>query len=200
MLERQHAQLIAGVQELYRRTQSSGGWAGPRLEAENIDQPLTHRILEALGVLEPPEWEGTESVNKYLQGIEKQGQDENGWLYSDTASPSTQAAISPTSPMLTAFPQSTIMSKRQAKFHTGLASIGQTLSMPPPLMASLAYINPDLYTHTFQTQMPTPLDAFPSDEQLKMGLDRESGSIKDWSMSMDDPLGNSGGQEQWAAG
>lgn len=197
MLERQHAQLIAGLQELYRRTQSGGGWTGPRLEVENIDQPLTHKILEALGVLQPYELEGIESTNKNWQGFEEQGQDENGWIYSETGSPSTQAAISPTSCILTAFPQSTIMSKRRSRLQTSLASTAQTSSMAPPLTARLAYIQPELYSHTFPTQMPIPLDAFPSNEQIDMGLDRGSGSMMDWSLAMNDLIGNPGGQEQW---
>lgn len=201
MLERQHAQLIVGLQELYRRTQSGGGWTGPRLEVENLDRPLTHKILEALGVLQPDEWEGIESVNKHWQGVEKQGQDENGWMYSETASPSTQAAASPTSPILTAFPQSAMMLKRRWKLQTGLPSAAQTLLMPPPLTASFAYIKPELYSHTFPTQMPTTSDAFfPSDEQLNMGFDGGSGSMVDWSLAMDELLGNPGGQEQWATG
>ena len=198
MLERQHAQLIAGLQELYRRTQNGGGWTGPRLEVENLNQPLTHKILEALGVLQPDEWEGTRSMNSSWPGFEKQGQDENGWMYLETGSPSTQATVPPISPTPIAFPHSTIMSKRRSKVQASLAPTVQKLSMPPPLMADFGCIKPELNSHAFPTQMPTPSDAFPSNEQMDMDLERGSGSMIDWSFGMDDLFGNLGGQEQWA--
>lgn len=200
MLERQHAELIAGLQELYRRTQNGGGWSGPRLETENVDQPLTHKILEALGVLQPDEWKPTESVVNDWQGLEQQVQDESGWMYSETGSPSTQAASSLPSPTLTPFPQSTIMLKRRSKLQTTLAPPAQTLSMPPPFMPDFACIKPELYGHASPTQMPTPSDAFPSNEQVNMGLCRTSDSIMDWSFGMDGLFGGLGGQEQWPNG
>ena len=51
MLERQHAQLTAGLQELYRRTQTGDGRIGPRLEVEDHVQPLTQytRISRCAG-------------------------------------------------------------------------------------------------------------------------------------------------------
>lgn len=60
MLERQHTQLIAGLQELYRRTQYGQGGNGPRSEPINYGQPLTHNILEGLGVLQQDEWDDSE--------------------------------------------------------------------------------------------------------------------------------------------
>lgn len=200
MLERQHAQLIAGLQELYRRTQDGGGWTGPRLVIENHNQPLTHKILEALGVLHPDEWEDTGIVKGNWQVSGEQGQDENRWMFSGTSSPSSQPALSPISPTWTAFPQSEIMSKRRLKLQTSLAPTAQTLSMPPPLMASFACIKPELYNHTVSTQTPTPSDAFPSYEQMNTGLGRASCSTMDWSFGTDDLFGSLGGQEQLSQG
>ncbi|KAI9852552.1 MAG: hypothetical protein M1838_000420 [Thelocarpon superellum] len=51
MLEQQQAQLVAGVQELYRRTQDGTGWTGPPLPASDSGHPLTHALLERLGAL-----------------------------------------------------------------------------------------------------------------------------------------------------
>ncbi len=195
MLERQHAQLIAGLQKLYRRTQNGDGWTGPRLEDENHGQPLTHKILEALGVLQTDDWEDSESVVCPWQGFEQHGQD-NGLIYSETASPSTQAAFSPTSPTQTSFPQSTIMSKRRWKAQTGLAPVTQTLSMPPPLTTTFACVKPEPYNHAFPNQVPTLSDTVLSNEQMNMGLDRAAGSTIDWSFGMDDLFGNLGGPEQ----
>jgi hypothetical protein len=51
MLESQQAQLVAGLQELYRRTQSGQGWSGAPLKDSTNGMPLTHDILERLGAL-----------------------------------------------------------------------------------------------------------------------------------------------------
>ncbi len=194
MLERQHAQLIAGLQELYHRTQNGDGWTGPPLVLGN--QPLTHKLLEALGVLELDQWEDTEDVGNTWQVFEKQGHDDNGWTYSNTGSPSTQAAFSPTSPTQSAFPQSTIMSKRQSKLQTSLAPTALTLSMPPPLMVNLAPVKPEPYNYPFPNQMPILSDNYRPNEA---GLDRAPGPM-DWSFGMDDLFGNLGGQEQSVKG
>lgn len=50
ILERQQAQLVAGLQEMYRRMQNGHGWIGAPLD-EAAGHPLTHDILESLGVL-----------------------------------------------------------------------------------------------------------------------------------------------------
>ncbi|EXJ89979.1 hypothetical protein A1O3_03046 [Capronia epimyces CBS 606.96] len=51
MLESQQAQLVAGLQELYKRTQNGQGWPGSALKETSHGIPLTHDILERLGVL-----------------------------------------------------------------------------------------------------------------------------------------------------
>lgn len=51
MLEQQQAQLVAGLQELYKRAQSGQGWVGSPLKDSNNGNPLTHDILERLGAL-----------------------------------------------------------------------------------------------------------------------------------------------------
>lgn len=53
MLESQQTQLVAGLQELYRRLQSGEGWTGPALRESSRGTPLTHDILERLGALKP---------------------------------------------------------------------------------------------------------------------------------------------------
>lgn len=52
MLERQQAQLVIGLQELYGRTLTGQGWVGPALPASGSGHPLTHDILERLGALQ----------------------------------------------------------------------------------------------------------------------------------------------------
>ena len=51
MLESQQGQLVAGLQELYRRLQSGEGWTGAPLKESTKGAPLTHEILERLGAL-----------------------------------------------------------------------------------------------------------------------------------------------------
>ena len=193
MLERQQAQLIAGLQEFYRRTQNGEGWTGPRLELGNHNQPLTHKVLEALGVLHPDEWEDARSDDSCRQSFEKHGPDEDGWMISEPGSPSTQATLSPSSPPLTAFPQSTIMSKRQSKLQTGLAPMAQCLLIPAPLMTNFACIKPEPYNYASLRQVPITSDAFQTNEQTNMGV---LGSSVDWSLGMDDLFDNLSGQEQ----
>lgn len=51
MLESQQTQLVAGLQELYRRLQNGDGWVGSPLKESARGVPLTHDILERLGAL-----------------------------------------------------------------------------------------------------------------------------------------------------
>ncbi|KAL9028744.1 MAG: hypothetical protein Q9196_002936 [Gyalolechia fulgens] len=52
MLERQQAQLIAGVQGLHQMNQKGERVPAEPLEANGIGQPLVHQILQRLGVLD----------------------------------------------------------------------------------------------------------------------------------------------------
>lgn len=51
MLEQQQGQLVAGLQELYRRSLAGKSWTGPIL-SEATGHPLTHDILAELHLLE----------------------------------------------------------------------------------------------------------------------------------------------------
>jgi hypothetical protein len=51
MLEKQPTQLVSGLQELYARIQNGQGWVRAPLEEMSCGKPLTHDILERLGVL-----------------------------------------------------------------------------------------------------------------------------------------------------
>jgi len=55
MLESQQAQLVSGLQELYKRSQSGQGWIGAPLQDSGNGVPLTHDILESLGALKQDE-------------------------------------------------------------------------------------------------------------------------------------------------
>lgn len=52
MLESQHDQLAKGLQELYRRMIRGKGWPGAPLATSITGNPLTHEVLERLGILQ----------------------------------------------------------------------------------------------------------------------------------------------------
>jgi len=56
MLEKQHNQLVCGLQEMYQRLRKASLWEGEPLD-ESSGRPLTHDILAALNFLEPEEEE-----------------------------------------------------------------------------------------------------------------------------------------------
>lgn len=60
MLEKQHNQLVRGLQELYQRLQRASLWEGEPLD-ESSGRPLAHDILAALDFLEPKGNGGDES-------------------------------------------------------------------------------------------------------------------------------------------
>ena len=58
LLENQQTLLVAGIQELYRRTMNGIAWPDIPMERSCDSQPLTHRVLEALGILKQDQCEG----------------------------------------------------------------------------------------------------------------------------------------------
>lgn len=67
LLEQQQAQLVGGLQELYRRTVTGHGWPGLPLQDSGNGHPLTHDILERLGVLET---EGSGESDSFEEDLE----------------------------------------------------------------------------------------------------------------------------------
>ena len=193
LLQRQHAQFTAGVHELYRHTQNGGGWTGPQLEAVNHHhQPPIHKISEGLGVLQIDDWEGTESGPDTWQDFEGQGRDHSGWMYSETASPSTQATFSATSPAQTAFPQSIIMAKRRSKNFNSLPPMIESTIVPPRPMTF------ESYYLTYPDQAPAHLDVSSSSESVNMELDIGGGSMVDCPYGTEEWDGNLDGRVQAA--
>ncbi|RMD41559.1 hypothetical protein DV735_g3567, partial [Chaetothyriales sp. CBS 134920] len=70
MLETQQAQLVAGLQELYRRTQNGQGWTGPALKETSAGVPLTHDILERLGALKQEGQSNSETFEEDLHALQ----------------------------------------------------------------------------------------------------------------------------------
>lgn len=173
MLERQHTQLITGLQELYRRTQNGQGWDGPPLDPVNNGQPLAHKILDALGVLCTDEWDddddGPDGISSW-QSFEQQSQQRSDILHdnSETVSPATTMAISPLSVPPPAFPQSTLTAKRPSKYEASLPPTRQPLSTAPlPALQphansykTLLASEPGYSSSGPQLQTPTPMTPF----------------------------------------
>ena len=183
MLERQQVQLIAGLQELYNRTQTGVGWTAPPLEPVNYGQPLTHKILDGLGVLRTEEWEDGAVQNGLprWRSFEEQIQQGSGIINDDDAStegsPTHTAATSPVPRFQAAFPNSTIMAKRRLKHEVPTTSISQTLDMPS--FKPFAYeSNTELsrskpYSQDLSGQIPLPI---PTLEDNNIEMQQYSGS------------------------
>ena len=71
MLENQQAQLVTGLQELYRRSQSGQGWTGPALKEGSNGAPLTHDILDRLGALKQENCNSPEEFEEDLTAMQQ---------------------------------------------------------------------------------------------------------------------------------
>jgi hypothetical protein len=70
MLENQQAQLVSGLQELYKRMQNGQGWTGaPLKEAGGV--PLTHDILERLGALKQDGHNTSDAFEEDLNALQQ---------------------------------------------------------------------------------------------------------------------------------
>jgi hypothetical protein len=98
MLENQQAQLVAGLQELYKRSQTGEGWIGSPLKATSHGMPLTHDILERLGALKQDGHSAGESFEEDLDVLQQRLiANGAGFMQRDTSSDSgSEDASSPT--------------------------------------------------------------------------------------------------------
>jgi hypothetical protein len=102
MLEQQQAQLVAGLQELYRRTQNGQGWEGPPLKESSHGTPLTHDILERLGSLRSSRHNSeTEHFEEDINALQRQLLENGAGLMQQTISDSgSDSGLSPASDRL----------------------------------------------------------------------------------------------------
>ena len=145
MLERQHNQLIAGLHEMYKHLQTSEGKPGAKLElsTQNGSQPLTHQILEALGVLHPAPQDDAEDQDGEWQTFEHHPQDDGMMYTSAAASPSRQITFSPmqqtlTQPAMLSHPS--IMDRRCSKYDTDPQRVEQYMAAMPPLNTLIPHL------------------------------------------------------------
>ena len=214
MLERQHSELIAGLQELYRRIQAGEPFPSPPLEPAYNGQPLTHKILEALGVLPSEEWEDGDKAVPF-EGMTWQGLEQDGYAYDVSTATTSPIAQTPFSPItMTPFPQSTIMAKRARKLqdsaciindddvnnnhnHNHKKSVGKdavhsNANVPP------TYQNHDISSasfHAMQQQQPHPHQQQPQVQQQPLpyynnAADSTSYESMDWIFGCNEDLFN----------
>ena len=97
MLERQHTQLIAGLQKLYHLALAGQTWPADPLEPTRHGQPLTHQILEGLGVLQSKDWDDiTASGGSKWESFEQQELDRGGAMHPDDLSDETTSPVTAT--------------------------------------------------------------------------------------------------------
>lgn len=198
MLERQHAQLIAGLQELYRRTQDGQGWRGTPLDLVNNGQPLTHQMLERLGVLRSYEWDDSECLDDMppWQSFEQRSQEEHGMIHDParTTSPILTPAVSPTSQ--SAFPHSAIMAKRRSKQKPSKTPISPTLLMTPMVSWTHPY-DDDYQPLPYNTDLDSSFESSQHDPELPLHLPTPMEALTHWIAESDNlPFGNT----DWAFG
>ena len=70
MLENQQAQLVTGLQELYKMAQTSQGWIGSPLKDTGAGVPLTHDILERLGALKQEGQQHNDTFEEDLSALQ----------------------------------------------------------------------------------------------------------------------------------
>ncbi|KAK5296257.1 Fluconazole resistance protein 1 [Exophiala xenobiotica] len=99
MLESQQAQLVTGLQELYRLVQNNQGWAGAPLKETGSGTPLTHDILEALGALKQDGNTTHESFEEDLNALQQRLIDDGAGFMQRQPSHGSHSDISAPSPI-----------------------------------------------------------------------------------------------------
>jgi len=103
MLEKQHNQLVCGLQEMYQRLRKASLWEGEPLD-ESSGRPLTHDILAALNFLEPDDEEFVEQPrsSQMREKPEDDVEDTPALSSQETSQPTPQMFSEPTSSARTA--------------------------------------------------------------------------------------------------
>ena len=152
MLEHQHTQLIAGIQELYRRLAEKEPEPDLPIETSCNGQPLTHRILEALNIIGPHEW----NVD------EKSGDSAVTSAPSDDACGSPLPDPQPTS--LSDFCQASNIHHIHSRQEARRLPVPYELTPPPTLSPPASAAEKLTRKPTFKLQMPPPYFANPNNQ------------------------------------
>lgn len=197
MLERQQSQLIAGIQILYQSMQNGHRWTGPPLEHDAYGQPLTHQILQGLGVVESNDWESLAAIGPCVKVSGSSSPDNDR---SDTISPSStdspffsMSSISRPS----SAPQPTLPANPASKFDdptwvNDTETFGPRISPPA---GQTGRKQPDM-----MSQMPAPLSAYLREHHFEMDQSFESMMGLNWMHGLDDLVNAtavSGSRSNW---
>ncbi|EGC42874.1 C6 transcription factor [Histoplasma capsulatum var. duboisii H88] len=99
MLEQQQAQLVTGLQALYKMTLDGEGWPGDPLKESANGHPLTHDILERLGALKQEGHSSDEPFEDDLQLAQKKLiANGAGFMQRQDSSDGSESEHSPTFP------------------------------------------------------------------------------------------------------
>ena len=90
MLEQQQAQLVNGLQELYKRLIAGQEWEGPLLDEGENGRPLTHDILSGLGVLQHESGSPSEAFEDDLEALQHRLLDDGSQHTRRTHSPDSE--------------------------------------------------------------------------------------------------------------
>lgn len=153
MLESQQAQLVMGLQELYKRTQNGQGWLGSPLKETSHGAPLTHDILERLGALKQ-DGHATGEVFEEDLGAMQQRLIANGAGYMQREASSDGSSDVAQSPMFEQFSQ-------KVPLFTDPFAIHQLPPTPP---------NNSPYPQSARTVAPTKPQSFSHQRTEQIGM------------------------------
>ncbi|CAF9910002.1 MAG: hypothetical protein HETSPECPRED_009578 [Heterodermia speciosa] len=176
MLEHQHTQLIAGIQELYRRLAEKEPKPDLPIEASCNGQPLTHRILEELNIITPHEWNASEKSDDSAVSSAP----------SDDVCGSPLSHVQPTSSS-DPFQASNM---HHVNAEQGAQKIPATRELTPPPTLSPPAANELTRKPTFTLQMPPPYFASPDNQSTNHSIYGAPGT--DWLLDAGMPYGELG--------
>ena len=192
MLERQHSQLIAGLHEMFKFGQQGRNWPYALLELAHQcegQHPLTHQILEALGVLQCSPQDEAEDPKGEWRTFEQHPQDDGVFNGSCTPSPTLQNPVlrswenikQPTIPYRSASSQ-----QRSFKFERDSQVNGDHTLSITPLNFSDSHSQPVLF-HSINMApflphqpLPNPFSREPTYDET-MGLGSHAAVAVNWS-------------------
>jgi hypothetical protein len=133
MLESQQAQLVNGLQEMYKMTQNGEGWRGPALKESQHGHPLTHDILERLGALKHSSSGESEAFEEDFHILQRRLIDSGAGYMQRASSSDTDSLHSPDTP--------TFFHSQQSPNMGALGQIYRGSAPPTPPMQSKLYSN-----------------------------------------------------------
>jgi hypothetical protein len=121
MLESQQAQLVNGLQEMYKMAQNGEGWRGPALKDSQHGHPLTHDILERLGALKHSSSGESEPFEEDFNVLQRRLIDSGAGYMQRASSSDTDSVHTPDTPTFFHSQQSPNMGGAMGQIYRGSA-------------------------------------------------------------------------------